>query len=153
MKCLNCGVKTSFDKNYCSMKCRKEYSRKKCEKILKKVENYFQLVFSGRYSNQTKPKRIYCYICCVIEKLPKLAAGDVAKFNHTTIEYHIKSITEEEIILAKKISENNYQPKEHYKFEKPSKHINIYEKTGFRYDNGRKECSTKWKRIKQWKMS
>ena len=102
MKCLNCGVKTSFDKNYCSMKCRKEYSRKKCEKILKKVENYFQLVFSGRYSNQTKPKRIYCYICCVIEKLPKLAAGDVAKFNHTTIEYHIKSITEEDIALAKK---------------------------------------------------
>ena len=33
------------------------------------------------------------------------------------------------------------------------KHVNIYEKTGFRYDNGRKECSTKWKRIKQWKMS
>lgn len=151
MKCLNCGVKTSFDKNYCSMKCRKEYSRKKCEKILKKVENYFQLVFSGRYSNQTKPKKIYCYICCVIEKLPKLAAGDVAKFNHTTIEYHIKSITEEDIALAKKISENDYQPKECYRPKILPKHVNIYEKTGFRYDNGRKECSTKWKPIKRWK--
>lgn len=151
MKCLNCGVKTSFDKNYCSMKCRKEYSRKKCEKILKKVENYFQLVFSGRYSNQTKPKKIYCYICCVIEKLPKLAAGDVAKFNHTTIKYHIKSITEEDIALAKKISENDYQPKECYRPKILPKHVNIYEKTGFRYDNGRKECSTKWKPIKRWK--
>ena len=153
MKCLNCGKETDNGKEYCSMFCRKTHARKECDKILKKVENYFQLVFDGRYSSQTLAKRVYCYICCVIKGLPKLASGDIACLNHTTIEYHIRTINEEEIALAKEIAESEYQPDEHYKPKEPIKYINMYEKTGFRYDNGRKECSTKWKRIQLYPVA
>ena len=63
-------------------------------------------------------------------------------WDHTTVIYHIKKIKPEEIEAAEKFI-HSLNTKKTIIETTP----NVYERTGFRYDNGKKEVSTVWKRV------
>lgn len=154
--CKQCGKHFTGTRSFCSETCsRKYYStggdpfRKKefllkvdeCKKILESMEFNLNTSHKGRIKNSSL-KRMFCYICFKLKKYSSVVTGTALEIDHTTVFHHIKKITKDEIELAKILaSSEDYEAPE----IKPKQ--NIYERTGFRYDNGKKEVSTVWKRV------
>lgn len=95
-----------------------------CRETLEKVKSYFNNGLKDRRKESVSGKKIYCYICCRIHKIPLTLACYHIGLDHSTVSHHLESIKKDEIDLAIKINnKNNYERKE-----------NPYEKTGFRYN-------------------
>lgn len=155
--CKYCGV--SYEKGYgsfCSKKCymmnynekgafRKEEwdnNVKVGKDILSKLEKVMLVSNKGRINNSSL-KRVFSYVCCKIQNISTTVAGKALGVEHTTILHHLRKITDDEIEKAKIFASTMNTPQPRIKIKKE----NIYEKTGFRYDNGRKEVSVLWKRF------
>ena len=154
--CKQCGKTFTGSRSFCSETCiRKYYStggvpfRKKefllkvdeCKKILNSMELKLNTSHKGRIKNAPL-KRMFCYICVKIKKYSSVVAGTALEVDHTTVLHHVKKITKDEIELAEKLVTG-----EDCEVPETTPKPNIYERTGFRYDNGKKEVSTVWKRV------
>lgn len=120
-----------------------------CKKICKDIQEKYDVDFSQTSIKVSPIKRVYCLVCKKLGySLPETTKG-MGLLNHTTILHHLKKANDvekemaEDFILYLKLKEE-HTPK---KIEQPEQPKNIYEITGFRYDDGKKECSTNWKRV------
>ena len=142
--------------SFCSKKCsRKFYStgsgaffykeRKEhineCKELLKKLEELLLVSHKGKVNN-SHLKRIFCYSCHKLLNFSSTETATAIGCDHTTVIYHIKKIKPDEIEDAEKFIYSINTKKTIIE-----KTPNIYERTGFRYDNGKKEVPTVWKRI------
>lgn len=116
-------------------------NKNKCFDIRRNIERIYHVNLEKRGNYTLIPKRIFCYVCHKLGFSYNEISGAL-KLNHTTIMYHVKNISQDEVKKADEFIENM----ENFKIENKSTK-NIYEITGFRYDNGKKECSTNWKRV------
>lgn len=156
--CKQCGKTFMGPRSFCSESCARKYYytggepfRKKevlqkvdeCKKILKSMEYRLNTSHKGRIKNSSL-KRMFCYICTKIKKYSSTITGTALEVDHTTVFHHVKRITKDEIELAKILADCKDNEVVEIKEEKKP---NIYEEKGFRYDGGKKEVSTMWKRV------
>ena len=153
--------KKEYDKGYgsfCTKRCANKWYRQDncvpfrakekqehiedCIRIKKLIEEAFCQSMDGNYSFNHTIKRIYCYVCKELKGYSTTETARGISIDHTTVIHHLRRIKPEEIEKAKIFfsAMNNEEPK-----IKPK--LNIYERTGFRYDNGKKEVPTVWKRV------
>ena len=161
MKCRQCGV--SFGRSvgfgsFCCKKCankwyqanrhqpfkikRKKDHLEECRKIRRELEKAACQSIKGNFIFNRSLKRIFCYVCVKLKGYTTTEAGAAMGVDHTTVIYHLRKVTDEEIEKANLFYETLNSPT-----PKLEKSKNIYEEKGFRYDNGKKEVSTVWKRV------
>lgn len=133
-KFYSTGSSSSFYKE------RKEHINE-CKELLKKLEERLLVSHKGQRNN-SHLKRIFCYSCHKLLNFSSTETAIAMGWDHTTVTYHIKKIKPEEIEAAEKFI-HSLNTKKTIIERIP----NIYERTGFRYDNGKKEVSNVWKRV------
>lgn len=156
--CKQCGKTFIGTRSFCSKRCANKWYNKDdyvpfrakekqehiedCIRIKKLIEAAFCQSMGGKYSFNNTIKRIYCYVCKELKGYSTTETARGISVDHTTVIHHLRRIRTEEIEKAKIFFSNM----EHEEIKIKPK-LNIYERTGFRYDNGKKEVSTVWKRV------
>ena len=128
----------------------KQHGRE-CADIKYKIEMALGIGYKGRRADATKAKRIYCQVCRDLG-YSTTEIGIPFEWDHTVVCYHLRKLRSDEIETAHTLSSQLKSP------TPPPPQIivkekNIYELTGFRYDQGRKETSTKWRRPAQIRVN
>ena len=106
--------------------------------------------YKGRRADATKAKRIYCQVCRELG-YSTTEIGIPFELDHTVVCYHLRKLRSDEIETAHTLSSQLKSPTPPPQIIVKEK--NIYELTGFRYDQGRKETSTKWRRPAQIRVN
>ncbi len=116
---------------------------KECGKIKDIVETSLGIGYRGRTRDAVRAKKIYCQVCKNLGYSVNTFCKPI-NIDHTTGLHHLARMRPEELLIADKISAKVAENREFKHGEQPDLiKLSAYERTGFRYDQDRKEAATK----------
>lgn len=127
---------------------------KECFKIKDIVEHALGIGYKGRTKDAVKAKKVYCQVCKNLGYSVNTFCKPI-NIDHTTGFHHLARMLPDELTVADKITTKIREKKQVTELKQEEKPIivrlNAYERTGFRYDQGRKEINTTFNNVRSLK--